>query len=109
MKYHTMVLVLAILAGSDIALAEENDPFTVVKVVEGCHYFIAKTPAWYSVAEDWTCSMPSEGDSGQGDLMKYFATPVTLNGASCSLWVETWTGSEDTALQALSQYCGDKQ
>jgi len=80
--------VLAGLAFFSPVYAGEDDPFTVVKVIPGCSYFIAETPSWYAVVQDWTCSMPSEGDRGTGNLITYFATPVILNGTSCTAWVQ---------------------
>jgi hypothetical protein len=89
---------------SEPAMAADDDPFVVVKVIPGCNYFIAETPSWYAVAEDYLCSMPGEGDQGSGNLITYFATDVQLNGSSCTLWVETW-GGESTVVQRLKEKC----
>jgi hypothetical protein len=86
------------------AIAAEDDPFVVVKVTPGCNYFIAETPRWYAVADDYLCSMPSEGDTGTGNLITYSSTDVLLNGSSCSLWIETW-GSESTVVERLKEKC----
>ena len=99
--------ILFILTSSSEALAGENDSFTVTKIIPGCKYFIIETPAWEVVAEEWTCSKPSEGDTGTGDLIGYFARHVKLNGSSCDLWVETWGGSS-TVNDRISSKCGIK-
>lgn len=107
-KFRLQAVALTLLAGwvacSSCAVAGEDDPFTIVKVIPGCSYFIAETPTWYVVAEDWMCSMPSEGDTGIGNLITYSSTKVQLNGTSCDLWVETW-GGESTVIDRLKQKC----
>ena len=84
--------------------AADDDPFTVVKVLGDCKYFIARGPVWYAIAEPWMCSKPSEGDSGTGNLVTYSSTKVTLNGSKCDLWIETW-GGESTVLDRLQSKC----
>lgn len=79
--------------------------FEVIQTIRGCKYFIAEQGSDYSLLEEWTCSHPSKGDTGYGDLSSYGSKEVLLNESSCTIYVDDWMLSKSSALDKLLDKC----
>ena len=92
----------------DLILESESsndDQFVVVGAIRGCKYFVAEQNGSYSLMEDWLCFRPSRGDIGKGDISAYGLKEVTLNGMSCTAYVDDWGMGRSRAAEKLADKC----
>lgn len=87
------------------AESSNNDQFVVVGAIRGCKYFVAEQNGSYSLMEDWLCFRPSRGDMGKGDISTYGLKEVTLNGMSCTAYVDDWGMGRSRAAEKLADKC----
>ncbi len=86
--------------------AEPEKPrFEVVAAIRGCKYFVAEQGINHSLVEDWLCMRPSRGDLGYGDIGTFGLKEVTLNGMSCTVYVDDWLLSKSRAIEKMADKC----
>jgi hypothetical protein len=86
---------------------EEGGPeFEVVASIRGCKYFVVEQGVNYSLIDEWSCSHPTKGDTGRGNINSYGTKSVKLDGLSCTVFVDDWLLSKSRAQDKLLDKCG---